>query len=143
MNIPLRKFFHSHQWFRISKRAPFTINPNSRDSTVDHPKKDEHVDYAVIFLPPRKYPAFNTASFGQNPSPPQLTPGGQHIDTSLSQILQSGFVEFVAEFVVAFNPVSDDEFSVGKMPLVVLLRPLRRGKPVGKHSSLAMTTIVP
>jgi hypothetical protein len=46
------------------------------------------------------------------------------------------------EFIVAFIPVSEDEFSTGKMP-PVLLRPSNCGKVVGKHDSEAIITTVP
>jgi hypothetical protein len=60
-------------------------------------------------------------------------------------MLHGGFVEFSVVFSpprVAFSPVSEDIFSWGKTPLV-LFRPSRRGKVVGKQASDATTTMVP
>ena len=55
-----------------------------------------------------------------------------------------GYVEF-SGFKVGLNAGSDVALSVGKRPLVWLSAPNAPicGKVVGKHSSDAMTTIVP
>ena len=59
--------------------------------------------------------------------------------TSLSQMLQTGLL---VEFVVASGPVGADEFRDGTTPPRALSKPMC-GKVVGKHSSDAMTIIVP
>lgn len=73
-----------------------------------------------MFLPPIKYPAFSSASFGHDPSPPHRTPGGQQMATSLSQTLQSGAVT-VELTVVELNPVGAEEFRNTALELVVMV----------------------